>query len=398
MVSDVIIFRNFITGQREKVFIQRLDYYIGNAETNCYLTIDSLQSFINFFTPFVDHEKCKKEKESLEGLQEQISSKQENLQELLAACKTTNSVHLSPTLISKALTKLLGSVKKLPKCPMNDIMDQFDEIYKQFVELNDVIDQHVSTAIRELQRAYSSIVDTQKLQDELQQLCYNTETEAQRIREYITEFYELLQSKLKEKTPTAVAMESSDKNYNDELSSTEYQASDNAPPLSTSKNNPESTLVAAEHDVNLMSYDFVSMSPNRQGDQQSPKTFTQTSSTSYVLIDSDKFSVGDLVLLLPTPHEGQLFVAHTKSYFIFLDKSCLSQFDLSPNKQANNPIAGEVVALPEQHHVNRDSTEAEHDYKINPNVKSYYTIKCRKPVDVTIKGRPSPKSTRKRKN
>lgn len=40
-------------------------------------------------------------------------------------------------------------------------------------------------------------MDTQKLQDELQQLCYNTETEAQRIREYITEFYELLQSKLK---------------------------------------------------------------------------------------------------------------------------------------------------------------------------------------------------------
>ena len=31
---------------------------------------------------------------------------------------------------------------------MNDIMDQFDEIYKQFVELNDVIDQHVSTAIQ----------------------------------------------------------------------------------------------------------------------------------------------------------------------------------------------------------------------------------------------------------
>ena len=38
----------------------------------------------------------------------------------------------------------------------------------------------------------------------------------------------------------------------------------------------------------MMSYDFVSMFPNRQGDQQSPKTSTQTSSTSYVLIDSDK--------------------------------------------------------------------------------------------------------------
>ena len=44
--------------------------------------------------------------------------------------------------------------------------------------------------------------------------------------------------------------------------------------------------------------------------------------------------VGDLVLLLPTPHEGQLFVAHTKSYFIFLDKSCLADFGLSPHKPA----------------------------------------------------------------
>ena len=52
------------------------------------------------------------------NLATQISTKQENLQELTASCKATNVVHLSPTLISKGLTKLLTNVKKLPKCPV----------------------------------------------------------------------------------------------------------------------------------------------------------------------------------------------------------------------------------------------------------------------------------------
>ena len=31
---------------------------------------------------------------------------------------------------------------------MHEVQDQFDDIYKQYVELNDIIDQHVSMVIR----------------------------------------------------------------------------------------------------------------------------------------------------------------------------------------------------------------------------------------------------------
>ena len=34
------------------------------------------------------------------------------------------------------------------KLQMHEVQDQFDDIYKQYVELNDIIDQHVSIVIR----------------------------------------------------------------------------------------------------------------------------------------------------------------------------------------------------------------------------------------------------------
>ena len=37
-----------------------------------------------------------------------------------------------------------------------------------------------------------------------------------------------------------------------------------------------------------MSYDYISMSPDRHGDQQAPQNSTRVASTSHVLIDSDK--------------------------------------------------------------------------------------------------------------
>ena len=49
----------------------------------------------------------------------QISNMHENLKEFTTGCKMINIVNLSPTLISKALTKLLAGVKKLPKCPVS---------------------------------------------------------------------------------------------------------------------------------------------------------------------------------------------------------------------------------------------------------------------------------------
>ena len=50
---------------------------------------------------------------------------------------------------------------------------------------------------RELQTAYTSIARIQQLHEELEKFCYNTETRAQKIREYNNELYELLQNKLK---------------------------------------------------------------------------------------------------------------------------------------------------------------------------------------------------------
>ena len=50
---------------------------------------------------------------------------------------------------------------------------------------------------RELQRAYYSIIEIQRLQDDLQQFCYNTENRAVKIREYKNELYGILQNKLK---------------------------------------------------------------------------------------------------------------------------------------------------------------------------------------------------------
>lgn len=382
----------FIVGERQKSSSQRVDYIIGTAETNCHLTIESLENFINCFTGYVDHEvveRCEQEKQLLERLQEEVLNKHENLQDISADCKLTNSIHLSPTLISKNLTKLLTNVKKLPKCSMHEVQDQFDDIYKQYVELNDIIDQHVSIVIREVQRAYNAIKETQRLQDDLQQFCYNTETRALKIREYQVELYELLQNKMKEPDTKPVTFNSSVKD----------QGSDNEEDnKKTRESNPESTLVATGYDP-TKSYDFVSSPGEHNGDHQHA-TVTSVQSTSHVVIDSDQLTVGSLVLLLPTPHGGQLFVAHTKSYFIFLDKCCLPEFNLSPDKPANNPIAGVVTSQPVQHYVNRDdsSSESDTEYRINPNVKSYYTIQCKNPEEITIKGRPSPKLKRKRNN
>ena len=50
---------------------------------------------------------------------------------------------------------------------------------------------------RELQRAYYSIMEIQRLQDDLQQFCNSTENRALKIREYKNELYEMLQNKLK---------------------------------------------------------------------------------------------------------------------------------------------------------------------------------------------------------
>ena len=50
---------------------------------------------------------------------------------------------------------------------------------------------------RELQKTYNGIVETEKLQYELQDFCHYTEVRAEKIREYKTELYQLLQSKLK---------------------------------------------------------------------------------------------------------------------------------------------------------------------------------------------------------
>ena len=46
--------------------------------------------------------------------------------------------------------------------------------------------------------------------------------------------------------------------------------------------------------------------------------------------------MGDIVLFMPTPHAGQMCMVHTEPYFIFLDKSCLSEFGLSQEKPRYN--------------------------------------------------------------
>ncbi|XP_065893647.1 uncharacterized protein [Dysidea avara] len=394
----------FIASQRDHMMQCRVDVMTDytSVEIKCDMMITSLQNQLDYFGQFLIDENKTLYTDyniTIESIKDELSAEKDKLLRTINSCNTGEVLTLSPTLISKQVTMILAGVKKLPKAPVAELQDRFGVLYDEYVVLGDLIAYHVSKAVQKLQTANNAIQNVYTLAAKLKTYCNDAQTRLNNIQQSETELYIALQNRLKSSAVTPATNAVSGQDYSelqqqleeltvecDSLRTENEELKEKIPPAQDG----ESTLVAGrDHrlDPALNSFDFVSMPTDNQTKPQTPtKNGAVNSGVPTVQITPEQISVGDIVLFMPTSHAGQVFMVHTEPYFIFLDKSCLSEFGLSQEKSGNDVIAGEVISPPVKH-----TDPKALGYLVNPNVKTVHTIQCKKRPDIVIKGKPMSK-------